>query len=311
MKVVKKVLIAMAVITAALIAFYYAMPEKVAGYMMDAARSKAGLTKKEIKIDDHNIVYLEGGKGPTILLLHGYTGSKDNWVMLAPYLTEDYHLIIPDLPGHGESSMIANDSYALSNQMSRLRKFIQALRLKKFHIAGNSMGGLFAGAYAVRYPDEVISVGLLNAAGVKSLEKSLALKMVEKSEENPLLLKDGNDVPRWIQLLFVNPPVLPYPIEKLMIKTALANRQFYEKLGKEFLPDIYSLEKDLPNIKAPTLILWGDQDKIIDISSVPVFEKGLKNHKTVIIKDCGHVPMMEKPQETATKYIDFIKSIKN
>ena len=64
-------------------------------------------------------------------------------------------------------------------------------------------------------------------------------------------------------------------------------------------------------IKAPTLILWGDQDKAVDISSVPVFEKGLKNHKTVIIKDCGHMPIIEKPQEAATHYIDFIKSIKN
>ncbi|MCK7515252.1 MAG: alpha/beta hydrolase [Desulfobacterales bacterium] len=105
--------------------------------------------------------------------------------------------------------------------------------------------------------------------------------------------------------LFVNPPSLPYPIKKLMFKTYLANRQFYEKEAKEIFPDFYSLEKDLPNIKAPTLILWGDQDKIVDISSVPVFEKGLKNHKTVIIKDCGHVPMMEKPQETATHYIRF------
>ena len=173
---------------------------------------------------------------------------------------------------------------------------------------GNSMGGLFAGAYAVRYPDEVISVGLLDAAGVTSLGKSVVFKMAEKGE-NPLLLKDNNDMPRLVALLFVNPPSLPYPIKKVMIKTALTNRQFYEKERKEIFPDFSSLEKDLPNIKAPTLILWGDQDKVVDISSVPVFEKGLTNHKTVIIKNCGHVPMMEKPQETATQYIDFIKSI--
>jgi abhydrolase domain-containing protein 6 len=305
----KKFLIAVLVIIVALVACYYAFPEKVAGYMTDAARSYAGLTKKEIKIDDHNIVYLEGGKGPTILLLHGYTANKDAWIMLAPYLTKNYHVVIPDLPGYGESSMIEKDSYDLSNQMSRLHKFIQALELKKFHIMGNSMGGLFAGTYAVRYPDEVISVGLFDAAGVTSLEKSLVFKMAEKGE-NPLLLKDSNDMPRWAALLFVKPPSLPYPIKKVMIKTALANRQFYEKERKEIFPDFSSLEKDLPKIKAPALILWGDQDKVVDISSVPVFEKGLKNHKTVIIKDCGHVPMMEKPQETATQYIDFIKSIK-
>ena len=306
----KKILIAVLVVIVALVAGYYAFPEKVAGYMIDAVRSKAGLTKKEIKIDDHNIVYLEGGKGSTILLLHGYTGSKDNWVMLAPYLTKDYHVVIPDIPGYGESSMIEKASYDLSNQMSRLHKFAQALELKKFHIAGNSMGGFFSGIYAVRYPDEVISVGLFDAAGVASLEKSVVKKMIEKGE-NPLVLKDSNDVPRWAELLFIKPPSLPYPIKKVMIKTALANRKFYEKELKEIGPDFLSLEKELPKIKAPTLILWGDQDKVIDVSSVPVFEKGLKNHKTVIIQDCGHLPMIEKPQETATQYIEFIKGIKN
>ena len=306
----KKVLIAVLVVIMAVVIGYYAFPEKVAGYMMDAARSKAGLAKKEIKIDVHNIVYLEGGKGPTILLLHGYTGNKDNWTMFAASLTKDYHVVIPDIPGYGESSMIEKASYDLSNQMSRLHKFTQALELKKFHIVGNSMGGFFAGTYAVRYPDEVISLGLFNAAGVTSLEKSVVMKMMEKGE-NPLVLKDASDLPRLMTLVFVKQPPLPYPIAKVMINTSLANRKFYEKELKELGPDFLSLEKDLPKIKAQTLILWGEKDKIIDVSSVPVFEKGLKNHKTVIIKDCGHVPMIEKPQETATHYIDFIKGIKN
>jgi len=307
----KKVLMAILVVIVAIVAGYYAFPEKVAGYMRDAVRSKAGLTKKEIRIDDHTIVYLEGGKGPTILLLHGYTGDKDNWALLAPYLTKDYHVVIPDIPGYGESSMMEKASYDLSNQMSRLHKFAQAMKLKQFHIAGNSMGGLFAGTYAVRYPDEVISVGLFNAVGVQSLEKSIVYKAIEKEGENLLLLKDSNDIKRLMSLTFVDPPSLPYPLQKAFIKTSLTNRSFYEKEKKEIFPDFNSLEKDLPNIKAPTLILWGDQDKIVDISSVPVFEKGLKNHKTVIIKDCGHVPMIEKPQETAMHYIDFIKGIKN
>ena len=310
MKVVKKVLIAILVLIVALVACYYTFPEKVAGYMMDAARSKAELTKKEIKIDDHNIVYLEGGKGPTILLLHGYTGIKDNWTMFAAYLTKSYHVVIPDIPGYGESSMIEEDSYDLTNQMLRLHKFAQAIEMKKFHIAGNSMGGFLAGTYAVRYPDEIISLGLFDAAGVKSLEKSVVMKMAE-TEENPLLLKDSNDIKRLMSLFFANPPSLPYPIKKVFIKTSLTNRKFYEKERNEIFPDFYSLEKELPNIKAQTLILWGDKDKVLDVSSVPVFEKGLKNHKTVIIKDCGHLPMMEKPQETATYYIDFIQNIKN
>lgn len=307
----KKVLIGVIVVIVALVACYYAFPEKIAGYMTNAARSKAGLTKKEIKIDDHNIVYLEGGKGPTILLLHGFTVNKDNWTIFAGYLTKDYHVVIPDIPGYGESSMIEKDSYNLSNQMSRLHKFAQAVELKKFHIAGVSMGGLYAGFYAVHYPEEIISLGLFDAAGVKSPKESEATKMYEEKGENPSLIKDSNDISRAMALAFFKPPSLPYFIKKKMLKTSLANNQFYEKEWKELVPDMSSLEKELPKIKAPTLIVWGDQDKIIDVSSVPVFEKGLKNHKTVIIKDCGHACILEKTKENVKPYIDFIKSVKN
>jgi abhydrolase domain-containing protein 6 len=306
----RKILVAILVVIVAAVAAYYAFPEKVAAYLIHVARSKAGLTKKEIKIGDHTIVYLEGGKGPTILLLHGYTANKDNWTGFAAYLTKDYHVLIPDIPGYGESSKSMDRSYDLSRQISRLHEFTGGLKLKNFHIAGNSMGGFFAGIYAARYPEEIISLGLFDAAGVTSLEKSAVMKMMEKGE-NPLVLKDSDDLPRLLALVFVHPPNLPYPIKKLMVRTALANRKFYEKELKEMNPDIRSLEKELPNIEGQTLILWGDQDKVLDVSSVPVFEKGLKNHKTVIIKDCGHLPMIEKPQETATHYIDFIKGIKN
>jgi abhydrolase domain-containing protein 6 len=306
----RKILIAILVVIVAVVAGYYAFPEKVAGYLINAARSKAGLTKKEIKISDHNVVYLEGGKGPTILLLHGYTANKDNWTRFADYLTKDYHLVIPDIPGYGESSKLMDSSYDLSHQISRLHEFTKALKLKNFHIAGNSMGGFFAGIYAVRYPDEIISIGLFDAAGVTSLEESAVLRMMEKGQ-NPLVLKDSSDMSRLMALVFFNPPSLPYPIKKVMVRTALANRKIYEKELKEMNQDVFSLEKELPNIKAQTLILWGDQDKVLDVSSVPVFEKGLMNHKTVIIKDCGHLPMLEKPRETAKHYIDFIKGIKN
>ena len=305
----KKILIALLILIIASVAGYYAFPDQVANYLINAGRSKAGLTKKEIKIDDHNIVYLEGGKGQAILLLHGYSADKDNWIRFAAYL-KDYHVVIPDIPGYGESTKLTSAKYDLSNQVGRLHKFVQVIKIKDFHIAGNSMGGLFAGTYAVRYPAEVKSLGLFDAGGVKSPQKSVVMKIMEKGE-NPLLLKDDNDFPRLMSLIFVNPPVFPYPLKKMFVRKALANRSFNEKTIKEFAPDLFSLEKELPKIKAPALILWGDKDKLIDVSSVPVFEKGLKNHQTVIIKDCGHIPMVEKPQETANAYLAFIKSIKN
>ncbi|OPY86230.1 MAG: Lipase 1 precursor [Smithella sp. PtaU1.Bin162] len=306
----KKLLIIILVIIVAAVGGYYTFPEQIAGYLISKARSNASLNKKEIKIDDHNVVYLEGGSGSeTILLLHGYSANKDSFLLFSAYL-KDYHVVIPDLPGHGESSKLVNFRYDAATQVERLHKFAQALQLKKFHIVGNSMGGWFAGSYAVFYPDEVSSVGLFNAAGVKPPVLSEVMKM-RPEDENPLLLKNENDYSRLMKLVFVNPPFTPYPLQKMFVREAQVNKVINQKIMKEIAPDVFSLEKDLPKIKAPVLILWGDKDKIIDISSVAVFEKGLKNCKTIIIPDCGHAPMIEKPQETARAYLNFIKNINN
>jgi abhydrolase domain-containing protein 6 len=306
----KKVFIAILIVIIAIIGGYYAFPEKVADYFIDAERSKANLVRKEVKIDDHNIVYLEGGTGPTILLLHGYSANKDNWPRFAAYLTKDYHVVIPDIPGHGESSQLMSARYDVASQIERLHKFAQAIKINNFHIVGNSMGGWFSGAYAVRYPGEIISVGLFDAAGVQPLKKNEVSKLFEQGE-NPLQLKNEKDFPRLMSLIFANPPRLPYPFKKMFIQKAAANKAINEKIGRDLREGISSLQQDLPKINAPALILWGDQDRIVDISSVPVFEKGLKKHETVIIKDCGHVPMIEKAQETANAYRAFIKNIKN
>jgi abhydrolase domain-containing protein 6 len=306
----KLLIILLVIIVVAAVGGYYAFPEKVAGFLISQGRYNAGLSKKEIKIDDHKIVYLESKTGhETILLLHGYAANKDSWLVFSSYL-KDYHVVIPDIPGYGESSKLVDAKYDVANQIERLHKFSHEIKINKFHIVGNSMGGWFAGAYAVRFPTEVLSVGFFDAAGVKFLRSNEVMKIMQKGE-NPLILKDENDYPRLMSLIFANPPFTPYPIKKMFIRDALASKSFNEKTMNEIIPDIFSLEEKLPKIKAPALILWGDKDRIIDISSVPVFEKGLKNSKTVIINNCGHAPMLEKPLETVNAYLDFIKSIKN
>ena len=63
----------------------------------------------------------------------------------------------------------------------------------------------------------------------------------------------------------------------------------------------------LPRIQAPVIIIWGDTDKILDVGGVSVLEKNLKNYKTVIMKDTGHIPMLERPRETASHYVGYLK----
>lgn len=306
----RKLLFAVLAVVALAIGGYYAFPRPVAEFLIGQARSHAGLSRKSIQVDDHSIVYLEGGAGPqTIVLLHGFSGNKDNWLRFAPYL-KDYHVVIPDLPGQGESSKLISAKYDLSSQVDRLHKFAAGIGIRQFHLVGNSMGGLLAGAYAVRYPGEVVSLGLFGAAGVKSPQPSEAIRMFERGE-NPVLINDEDDFDRLVKLVFVDPPATPYPLRKVALETALANRAIYKKVLGDIGPDANSLQQDLPKIQAPTFILWGAQDRLLDVSSVSVFEQGLQRHQTLVIEQCGHVPMIEKPQVTADAYRAFIKSLGN
>jgi len=109
-----------------------------------------------------------------------------------------------------------------------------------------------------------------------------------------------------LEFLFVKPPQFPNFVKKYLAEQALKDTPFNEKIWKDMQTDLFILESKLDKITAPTLIVWGDSDRVIHISSVPIFEKGIKNSKSLIIKECGHVPMTEKPQETASIYQDFL-----
>jgi len=271
----------------------------------------ANLTIKSVDIQGVKIVYAEGGTGDTIILIHGLVGTKNFWLKFAKYLTPNYRVIIPDLPGYGESSKSLDININIIPQMEKLNLFVKELKLTKFHLAGLSMGGAIAGNYAADYPEMVKTLALFNSAGVKEPRKSEAILLMEKGT-NPFVIKDVHDYDRLMELLFLKPPKMPSFMKKYMVEQAMnTTRDFeiYEKewKGKGLWNDWNILESKLNKITAPTLIVWGDSDRMVNISCVPVFEKKIRNSKSVIIKECGHIPSMEKPEESAAVYQDFLK----
>ena len=135
-------------------------------------RGLAGLSEKSIQVGQYTIVYLEGGRGESVLLLHGFGADKDNWNLFSQYVTKKYHVIAPDLPGFGESSKIWSDWYDIGAQVKRVHEFVKEIGLNKFHLAGNSMGGLIAGVYAAMYPDEILTLGLLDPAVLSTANRA-------------------------------------------------------------------------------------------------------------------------------------------
>jgi abhydrolase domain-containing protein 6 len=143
---------------------FFLFPQSVFKLAIDAQRRSAGLVKKEIQVDDHRIVYLEGGQGETVVLIHGFALDKDAWVPFAKHL-KGFHLVIPDLPGFGESSQVPSDSYDVESQVRRLDQFTEQLHLDRFHLAGLSMGGAYSATYTARHPQKVLTLALMDTAG--------------------------------------------------------------------------------------------------------------------------------------------------
>ena len=199
--------------------------------------------------------------------------------------------------------------------MKRIDRFIQALKIERFHLAGNSMGGLLAAMYGASYPEKVMTLSLLAPAGVDSPKPSEMALLLQRGT-NPLLTGSPDEYERLLNLCFVKPPFIPSQFKRLLVADAIAHRKFDEEIWNDmklhrasdgsFSPESL-LDPYLPKIQAPVLIIWGDTDRILDVGGAVVLEKKLKNCRTIIMKETGHMPMLEKPKETASAYIGLLK----
>lgn len=160
---------------------YVAMPNIFVKPLVNLNRQLSGLSVHSINVANHEVHYLDGGTGPPVILLHGIFAEKDHWVDFARKLTPDHRVVVPDLPGFGNSSRLADQSYQYAPQVERLHAFIEKLGIRQFHLAGSSMGGTIAALYAVKYPAQVLSVAFIGAPhGIRSRNQASLSKASRK-----------------------------------------------------------------------------------------------------------------------------------
>lgn len=270
-------------------------------------RRTGGLQRHEIAIDGHQLVYHTAGQpsSPPLVLLHGFAGDVDNWTFYVRHFRRDFHVIVPDLPGFGETGALANASYSLPAQIDRLSRFFDAIGLHRFHLAGNSLGGYFAAAYAADHPERVASLALFNAAGVDMPNRSPFYNAAIEGR-NLLLVREPGDFDRVLKLVYHRPPKMPGWFKRDLTKQRVAVAADQDRIFQEIFGQRLWLDHRLNRLNMPTLVLWGDDDRVLDISSVPLFRQGIPHAEVAILPACGHVPMLEKPVETARLHRDFM-----
>ncbi len=303
----KRLVISLLVLVAALIGLMALFPEHAAKLAINAERSLSGLEYRSVVVDSEPWHYLEGGPkdAEVVLLLHGFGGDKDNWTRFSKSLTGAYRVIAPDLPGFGESSRPADWDYALPAQRARVKGFVDTLELGRFHLVGHSMGGHLAALFTHEYPENVSSLALFNNSGVDAPNESDMLRALGNGE-NPLILASVEDFDKLLEFASYKKPFIPWPVKGVLAKQTLSHAAFNQSIFDALVRDRSSnLEPLLADIKAPVLILWGEYDRITDVSSVDVMRPLLPMAEVVIMSNTGHLPMLEYPAETATHYLGF------
>lgn len=265
----------------------------------------AGARVHQLSAADHRWVYLQAGEGPTVVLVHGFTGAKEHWLPMMRVLARSYRVIAPDLPGWNDSERKAGADYGVLSQAERLSAFLSALDTGPVALVGHSMGGHIAGLLAADHPELVRELVLMSSAGVPF--KSNAFTAEVELGHNPMQVRNRAELHRQMALVFSEPPLLPWPADLALARQRAANAEFESAVLREISSpqQRYALAERLPEIAMPVLLLWCRQDQAIDVSAADVFARDLPNSRKIVFEGCGHMPMMERPNAVADALARF------
>jgi abhydrolase domain-containing protein 6 len=253
----------------------------------------AQLNRHEAMIDGVRISYLDNDRkmAPrTILLIHGFGDSGLGWVQFARLFRDnDFRIVVPDLPGFGQSDRKPDADYSYQAQAKRMAALMQTLGVSRYHVAGNSMGGGIAAELAIQQPASVASLSLLDAAGIHARPSELDRSLL--AGKNMLVIKKPEDLDALLTFATAQRPAMPRPVLDYLAERAVKDSALHEKIfWSSLFEDINFLLPKIDGIKAPTLILWGEKDRVLHPDNAKVFHKFIPGSRLVIMPNVDTFP---------------------
>ena len=288
-----------------------AQPDVLMGELQHLNRWFCGVQTRYQKSGDFTWPYLHGGRGMPVVLLHGFGADKDRFGSLVPFLRRSFQVIIPDLPGFGDHAPNWSLCYDIDAQVERFEAFIQSIGLGRFHLMGLSLGGYLAGCYAARFPERVRSLALMDSAGFSAPVPSDAQRLFDSKRRNIFLYTDEQELLDLMDFLLYRSFRLPLTVQRYWTRQGLTQRLWREKLFADLMAGgIDRLDSLAGGIKAPTLVIWGADDRICHVSTVDRILSLIEDCRAYIIHGCGHIPMIEYPFLFRKIYMGFLREHK-
>jgi pimeloyl-ACP methyl ester carboxylesterase len=245
-----------------------------------------------------------------IVLLHGTSSSLHTWDSWAQSLKEDRRVIRFDMPAFGLTGPSPENNYTIESYAQTVVTLLKKLNVEHYILAGNSLGGYVAWATAVLHPGQVEKLILIDSAGYpfKAQSVPLAFKIASTPVLNKLMqyVLPKGIVESSLKNVYGDPSlVTPELIERYYYLTARAgNRQALVERFRQTLPGL--LANKIAQIKLPTLILWGGQDKLIPPKYGERFHQQITGSQYLLFKQLGHVPHEEDPITTVNAVKEFL-----
>ncbi len=244
--------------------------------------------------------YRDRGAGPTLLLLHGLASSLHTWEGWVAELGDDFRLVRLDLPGFGLTGPFSHRDYRCRRYLELLDAFLDQLGIDSCAIAGNSMGGFLAWRYALHRPARVDRLVLIDAAGYPDMPVGSTMRIAQTPVLKNLVT---SFMPRF---LFARALREAYADDSL-ITPDLVDRHFRLSLragNRRALVDRLAVDEDpraekIPEVRQPTLVIWGEEDNWIPARFGHRFHADLPRSELMLYPGVGHVPMEEAPARTA------------
>ena len=244
---------------------------------------------KEVQVSGHRLHYLESGAGPPVILLHGLGADVRAWRFTIPVLAENFHVYALDQIGFGQSEK-PEISYRVSTLVDALLGFQDVLGIKKASLVGNSLGGWVAALAATSHADRVDKLVLVDAAGYGEDPAQLVREFLSQLDPNVVAAAE--------QLLSsLNPG------DQRVIEAAAAS-YFARRMGRNdgfavaslaesFMRGDDVLGPEVKQLRAPTLVVWGRDDKTIPLRAGEAFGEDIPGARLVVLDHCGHRPQIE------------------
>lgn len=305
-----KILLQITLILFVLINFTGCSAKKLYDMTMEYERNSAGLERKSITLNFGEIVYLENDvkSDVTLVLIHGFGANKDTWNRMIAEWDDRYHVIVLDLPGHGESISNKTLGYTTTHQAEKLDTFLEAKKVKNFYLVGHSMGGAIALRYVQNHTKNVNALILIDAMGMVKT-KSEGTILVEQSHKNPLYdvcTKERLEV--LLNYSMHKIPYIPDMFKDVLLLEKCARKELEKVMYEDLFKDV-ELSSITKRINIPTLILWGEKDRILHIDNAKLFYNTIKGSQLVIFEGIGHVPILEDPEKIADEVDKFINKM--